>query len=329
MSTGYFFVGYQTADSTSSITNYATVSSINPWNNTSSTTAILPTTTTTTTTGTTTTTTGTWQYFVVDNFTDLLFITGIYSKYNPDSSDNTTTYIPSVAEVNSNSVLYVYISGTSGTGVTGGGGGGTGGFAAACLNITYPVVACLNIKNNQNLSGFIGVDYTLDTDMEVSSTYLLAQLRSGESSNYTISVYSGSGCDTTSADGGDGSNILAIGTDVLDIESRGVEISSYILYLSTLDSVQSVSPNIAFCIGGVGGQPATGGTAGSSYNTLPTGYPNWIGSTGSTGTSGSTNEFNITMADGTLYPMPSSIAGTNAATSSILFAIFTPTATSS
>ena len=263
----------------------AIVSTTNPWTNNSSTTAILPTNTDPTPTSTS----GTWAYFVVD----------YYESYSLTYTETTTT-VPSQSNYTifaSNSVLYVYILGNGGVYSSPScGGGGTGGFGAACYNPTTYSVSCGFGSTNPTFMG--GVPY--------SET-------SGQSAQL-IDVFVGSGSNTSTGDGGNGAIIGNTSTTVID--------SSYITYNNnTYQAVNSSDTiiNAAVCIGGVGGQPATTtGAVGTSYNTFPDGSPNWISS------SIVDYVFNIIMADGTYYPMPSSPYGTSGAKSSILFAVFTP-----
>jgi hypothetical protein len=282
MSTNYFSVLYPSQPTNMYIN--AIVSTTNPWTNKSSTTAILPTNTDTDPVPTS----GTWAYFVVD----------YYESYSPTYTETTTT-VPSQSNYTifaSNSVLYVYILGNGGVYSSPScGGGGTGGFGAACYNptTTYSVSCGFGSSTNPTFMG--GVPYS-------------------ETSGQLIDVFVGSGSNTSTSDGGNGAIIGNTSTTVID--------SSYITYNNnTYQAVNSSDTiiNAAVCIGGVGGQPYTGSTTvGTSYNTLPTGSPNWISITDTNGI------FNIIMADGTSYPMPSSPYGTSGANSSILFAVFTP-----
>jgi hypothetical protein len=189
--------------------------------------------------------------------------------------------------VTSNSYLYTYISGMGGTGAAGSVGGGGGGFGAACLNMNYPVTAVVSGE----IAAFHGQNYTSGT---VGSTGL--------------SISAGWGATGATGDTGEpGASNSSLEWDGAAIGLTGTN--------------QSISSNIGFCIGGVGGQGSLGGVnMGPSFNTLPSGSPNWIGSTGSTGAEGSSNEYQIQMADGLWYAMPSANAA--AAPSSILFSVY-------
>jgi hypothetical protein len=193
-------------------------------------------------------------------------------------------------EVSSDSYLYTYISGMGGTVTSGGVGPGGGGFGAACLDMNYPVSGVLTGE----IATFQGRNYTSET-LGATGVYISAGFgATGELGD-------------TGAPGASNSSLWFGSTAGLT------------------GSNQSISSNIGFCIGGVGGQGSFGGVnMGPSYNTLPLGSPNWIGSTGSTGTSDSSNEYQIQMADGLWYAMPSANSGTNAANSSILFSVYNP-----
>jgi hypothetical protein len=307
---GYFYVQYQyTGNSTTNATLYT---ASNPWNSTTSTTAILPTTDGTGTTG------GTWAYFLVDCVKETYGLSSYLSRDAP----TTNNYI----ELN-NSYVYVYIAGIGGTSQSGYGGGGTGGFAAACMNPTYSISAELN--DNNISTSFCGVDWTQTIYVPTLPTTITTPTLPTTITTPTlpttittptlpgINIYCGAGNNSDTAGGASGALNLQDDTVV----QPGVSAGSFIVYGSSTMSEQSIPSNIAFCIGGVGGQPNTGSTnVGNSYTTLPSGSPNWISS--STDSSGI---FYIKMADGTSYLMPSSPAAENAVNSSILFAIFTPT----
>jgi hypothetical protein len=299
---GYFCVQYQnTSNSTANATSY----SLNPWTSTSSTTAILPTTTT----NGTSTTQGTWVYYCVD-FIELNW--AISSYWLPG---NTSESIPSEAVELTNSYLYVYTLGSGGTSSNGCGGGGTGGLAGGCFNPTWGISAVFNNTN----SAVGGADYTqTNNDGEPPST-----TNPGPTST---NFYAGNGSSSSSSsssssiDGGNGSVVLP-STNVDDISSTTP--GSYILPPTGSVTAQAVSSNIGFCIGGVGGQPASGSNYGTSTTALPEGSPNWVSSQTTT-----TGVYQIMLADGTYFSMPASPAGTSAQAGSVLFAIFTPTPTS-
>jgi len=194
--------------------------------------------------------------------------------------------------VTPNSYLYTYISGMGGTVTAGGGvGPGGGGFGAACLDMNYPVSGVLTGET----ANFQGQNYT-----------------SGTLGATGVSISAGFGATGKLGDtGAPGAFNSSLGWEGSTTGLTG--------------TCQYISSNIGFCIGGVGGQGSLGGVnMGPSFNTLPSGSPNWIGSTGSTGTSGSSNEYQIQMADGLWYAMPSANSGTSAANSSILFSVYNP-----
>ena len=292
---GYFCVQYQNSGNT---TANATSYSLNPWTSTSSTTAILPTT------NGTSTTQGTWVYYCVD-FIELNW--AISSYWLPS---NTSESIPLEAVELTNSYLYVYTLGSGGTSSNGCGGGGTGGLAGGCFNPTWGISAGFDNTN----SAVGGADYTQTNN-------------NGEPPSITnpgptsTNFYAGNGSSSSSIDGGNGSVFLP-STNVYDISSTTP--GSYILPPtgSVTVTVQAVSSNIGFCIGGVGGQPASGSNYGTSTTALPEGSPNWVSSQTTTGV------YQIMLADGTYFSMPASPAGTSAQAGSVLFAIFTPTPTS-
>jgi hypothetical protein len=305
--TGYFYVMYQSSGNSMS---YATLyTTCNPWNNLSSTTAILPSTSGTTVTS------GTWSYFSVESAGSINSVESagsIISYFSTSAPTSTSDYIALT-----NSYLYVYTSGIGGTSQSGYGGAGTGGLAAACFNPTWGGSSALDIND---ITAFGGIDWTqpnyvAPTPYPPPPSHSPPPPPPSDSPPPPIlNIYVGAGSISSGVDGASGALALPEGTSV----QVGVTPGSYISYNET-SSEQVIDQDIAFCIGGVGGQADTGGTIGSSSNTLPTGSPNWISSSTVNGV------FNIIMADGTLYPMPSSPAATSAATSSVLFAIFTPT----